>query len=42
MQFISVFLEIRKNADSLWKNADDSRTQEGHFIYFFGSPLGKV
>ena len=44
MQFISVFLDITKDADFRLKNTDVSRTQGVyHVIYiFFGSSLGKV
>ena len=44
MQSISVFFDVVKFADFLWKNADVSRTQEVcHVIHiFFESSLGKV
>ena len=44
MESISVFLDISKFADFLWKNADVRRTQGvchvNHIV--FGSSLGKV
>ena len=44
MQSISVFLDIAKFADFLWKNADFSRIQGAcHVIHiFFGTSLVKV
>ena len=44
MLSIYVFLDISKFADSRWKNADVSRTQDVcHVIHvFFGSSLVKV
>ena len=44
MQSISVFLDIAKVADFLWKNANISRTQGVcHVIHILsGSSLGKV
>ena len=44
MQSISVFLDIGKFVDFLWKTANVSRTQGVcHVIHvFFGSSLGKV
>ena len=44
MQSVSVFLDIAKFADFLWKNADFSRIQGVcHVIHiFFGTSLVKV
>ena len=44
MQSISVFLDVTKVADFLWKKTDVSRTQEvRRVIYvFLGSSLDKV
>ena len=44
MQSISVFLDIAKFADFLWKNADFSRTQGVCLVIhiFFGTSLVKV
>ena len=44
MQPLSVFLDITKNDDFLWKNDDASRNQGVcHMIYVcFGTSLGKI
>ena len=44
MQSISVFLDIAKFADFLWKNVDVSRTRDTCNVIqiIFGYSLGKV